>query len=122
MNIIRKLLVASLVTLFSLFLFSAALSGGVNRTVGTSGKVKHILAESGIYDTVLPSVLDQTKQIDTSAGEISLENPQIKAAAQSAFTPQFIQTSTESVIDSVFDWLNGKTATPQFKIDLSGPK
>ncbi|HVO86754.1 MAG TPA: hypothetical protein VMT23_03500 [Candidatus Binatia bacterium] len=122
MQILRRMLLAIVGSLFLLLLFTAAFDEGVVRTVGSPKPVKHILADSGIYSTIIPSLLDQAKQQSSDDGSFSLTNPIVKAAAVQTLSPAFIQKNAETIIDSVYAWLDGKTAEPDFYIDLSTAK
>lgn len=123
MNILRKMLLVILAGLLPLFLWTLAIDVGILKTAGSSAPIKKILSDSGIYGSVVSGVLDQAK---TSGGDqgggVSLTDPAIKQAAENTFTPQFLQTNTEKVLDSIFVWLNGKTPIPDFKIDVTGLK
>jgi hypothetical protein len=46
----------------------------------------------------------------------------LRKAAATTFPPQFIKQNTETIIDSVYRWLDGKTPLPDFYIDLSSQK
>ncbi|HEU5005086.1 MAG TPA: hypothetical protein VFT49_03320 [Candidatus Saccharimonadales bacterium] len=122
MSFIRKSLVASFTSLLTLTLLSLAISIGINHTAGNSANVKKALADSGIYKTIVPNALAQTQSISTSVGNIPLNDPQIKSAAESSLTPTEVQGDADKIIDSIYAWLNGKTQTPNFNISLAGPK
>jgi hypothetical protein len=119
MNILRKMLLVFLAGLLPLFLFTLAIDAGVIKTAGSSAPIKKILADSGIYDSIISGALDQAK---TSGGDqgggVSLTDPAVKQAAENTFTPQFLQQNSEKILDSVFVWLDGKTTVPDFQIDL----
>lgn len=123
MNILRKMVVLFLAGLLSLFLFAFAIDSGIIKTAGSSAPIKKILAGSGIYSSAVSGALDQAK---TSGGDqgggVPLVDPAVKQAAENTFTPQFLQQNSEKVLDSIFVWLNGKTPTPDFRIDLSSLK
>ncbi len=123
MSILRKMLVVFLVGLLPLFLFTLAIDAGIIKTAGSAAPIKKILSDSGIYNSIISSALDQAK---TSGGDqgggVSLTDPAIKQAAENTFTPLFLQQNTEKFLDSVFVWLNGKTALPDFKIDVGSLK
>lgn len=123
MNVLRKILLVFLAGLLPFFLFALAIDVGIIKTAGSSTPIKKVLADSGIYNSVVSGALDQAK---TSGGDegggVSLTDPAIKQAAENTFTPQFLQTNTEKFLDSIFVWLDGKTPVPDFKIDLSSLK
>jgi uncharacterized protein YjeT (DUF2065 family) len=122
MDILKKVGLGILSPLFIFLLFATAFDIGFVHTASHPGTVKRLVAESGIYDSVVPSVLQQTKSIQTSVGTISASDPLIQKAAESAITPQYVKQNTETAIDSVYSWLDGKIAEPNFKIDLSAAK
>jgi hypothetical protein len=122
MDILKKLALGVLSPLFITLLFVTAFDIGFVRTATHAGTVKKLVAESGVYDSVVPSVLQQTKSIQTSVGTISVSDPLIEKAANQAITPQYVKQNTETAIDSVYKWLDGEIAQPEFKVDLSGAK
>jgi len=122
MHILRRSLLVFITPLFTLTLFAAALDWGIIKTVGHPASVKKIVAESGIYDTVIPNLLNQSKQITSNVGNIPLSDPSIQQAANQIFSPGYVKQQSETIIDSIYAWLDGKTAQPEFRIDLSGAK
>lgn len=122
MNFVRKSVLVLTTALFIALLFATALDMGVIRVISQPSNIKQILADSGAYNSAVNSVLAQSGKISTSDGSVSLTDPTIRAAANSTFTPQFVRSNTETVIDSIYAWLNGKTTSPNFNIDLSGGK
>lgn len=122
MNFVRKALIVLLAPLLSLLLFATALDFGVVHTAGSPASIKKIIADSDIYKTAVSAALDQAKTASGSGSEVSLTDPAVKATAVTTFTPQFLQTTTENVIDSVYRWLDGKTSVPDFNIDLTPQK
>jgi hypothetical protein len=122
MLVFKRVLLFFVLPLFTLFLFSTATTTNVVRIVGKPAPVEKILADSGIYDTVLTGLLDQSKAVSDSDGSVSLNDPVIKSAAEKTFTPAFIQENTEKVINSVYRWLDGNGTQPDFQIDLSTVK
>jgi hypothetical protein len=122
MGFVRKALLVLLAPLFSVLLFVMALDFGVLRIAGQPAGVKKIVADSGVYQTAVPDALAQAKQISGSSTQIPLTQQAVLDAAGQAFTPQVVQQSTESAIDGIYDWLNGKSPTPDFSIDLTPVK
>src|SRR5665213_3776080 len=107
MDILKKLALGVLSPLFIVLLFATAFDIGFVRTATHPVTVKKLVAESGIYDSVVPSVLQQTKSIQTDVGTISASDPAIQKAANAAISPQFVKQNTETAIDSVYKWLDG---------------
>jgi hypothetical protein len=122
MQFVRKPFLVLAAALLPVLLFATAFDFGVLRVAGSPAPVKKILSDSGIYNSVVSSALDQAQKSTSANGEVTLTDPAIKSAAQESFSPQVVQTSTEKVIDGVYDWLNGKTAQPDFNVDLTNVK
>lgn len=122
MNIAKKLALGILSPLFVFLLLATAFDIGFVRTATQPGTVKKLISESGLYDTLVPNILQQTKNIETPIGNFSTTDPAIQKAATQAVSPQYIQQNAESAIDNVYQWLDGKVEQPTFKFDLSGPK
>jgi hypothetical protein len=122
MQFARKFFLSILGVILPLLLFATAFDFGVLRVAGSPTPVKKILSDSGIYNSVVSSALDQAQKSTDTGGEVSLTDPAIKKAAGDAFNPQVVQGSTEKVIDGLYDWLDGKTTTPDFNVDLTSVK
>jgi hypothetical protein len=122
MDFVRKALLVLLTPILPLLLFATALDFGILRVAGSPAPVKNLLVESGIYNSVVSNALDQAQKSAGDSNTISLENSQVKQAAESSFSPQVVQQSTEKVIDGVYDWLGGKTPQPDFSVNLTSVK
>jgi len=119
MLILKRLIAIVLTPLLILLLFAAAVDYGVVKTIGQPAKVKKLVADSGVYHSIIPNLLNQQKNIQTSVGNIPLSDPVVKQAAEASFSPTLVQTNTEAAIDNIYAWLDGKTPAPTFKIDFS---
>lgn len=119
MQILRKFLVwlAALILPTALFSFGLLLS--LYAVVGRPSPVKSAADNSGIYSVVVDSLLAQSK--DTVSG-IPLNDPAIKKIFEANFTPALMQQTGDHVIDGTYAWLQGKTATPQFNVYLTGAR
>ena len=122
MHFVRKVFLGLAGTALVFFLFVAAIDASLVRVLGSPGPIKHILSASGLYDSAVPSVLDETKTQTGTAADIPLNEAAIITAAKETFSPQFVQTNVEKLIDGTFDWLNGQSAEPDFRLDLSSAK
>lgn len=124
MDTLRKICIAICVPLLSLSLFLVLATTAFNAYFGTPEPLKKTLVASRVYDHIVTSILDtaKNKAEDQSGGEISVDVPQIKTAAEQSFSPEFIQKSSETIIDGVFGWLDGKTTEPKFDIDVSSAR
>ena len=120
MQVLKKIGLGILSPLFIFLLFATAFDIGFIRTATHPATVKKLVDESGIYNSVVPSLLQQQKTIDTNFGSFSTSDPAIQKAANQAVPPQEIKTNAETAIDNVYQWLDGQVAKPTFKIDLTG--
>jgi hypothetical protein len=122
MNMGRRILLVVLTPLFSLLLFALAFNFGLVKTIGDAHSVKNILKDSGIYNSVVPSLLKQAGQINTNAGDIPALDPLVQDAIAKSLPVKDVQGYSENAIDNIYSWLNGETAQPNFNIDLSNYK
>jgi hypothetical protein len=102
----------------ALFLFALMLS--VHLTLDNPATVEQALSKSGIYNIAATSTFEQ--QTGGSEGGIPTSQPAIQAAITQAFPPSMVEQNTNRFITSMFAWIHGSTATPQFSIDLTQAK
>lgn len=123
MPILKKLLYYSTSLVFFVVLLLLPLFFAITVVFGSTGNVTGALKESGVYERYVDLVLDasaknnsddQTKQL--------LENQDIRNIAKQSFTPQLLERSSNDFVQSIYDWLEGKTPEPQFSIDLTTAK
>lgn len=122
MPFLKRILLSMLVPVLPLVLFGIAFSFGFNQAVGSPESVKEILSKSGIYENLIPNVLNNAQKESGGEFDIALTDPRVKEAAEKAFTPAFVEQSSEEIIDGTFAWLNGEAKMPTFNIDLSSAK
>jgi hypothetical protein len=104
-----------------------ALLSGIGFTVFSlvvqPAHLKQWVSSSGIYKTLPGILLDHADQEqETNDLGVSLKNTEVQKAAKQAFSPQFIQNSTEQFIDGTFNWLDGTVAKPDFSINIGAAK
>ena len=118
------------VYLLSLVLFVALLAGvvasSINYSLAKPAKVEAWLNQSGIYNGFIDSVIKQAQQStgdsESSSDGVSLSDVAVQQAAKAAFSPAQLQQYVNTFLDSNYAWLQGKTATPSFVIDLTAAK
>lgn len=122
---VRKGLVHLLSLLLFVCLIGAAVATSINVNLSHPDKIKTWLNQSGVYDHFVAEAIAQAQK---SAGDkpdngpVSLSDSAVRQAAESSFSPQLLQHSVNTVLDSNYAWLQGKTATPNFTIDLRSAK
>lgn len=129
MNFAKRALLFLATALFGTFLFSLVAATTFTQTAAKPDKLKGWLVESDVYNRLVPAMMEKLqedaakRQSAEQAGEVSREDsidfnrPEVQGIVQKALNPQFIQTSTEQVIDSVYRWLNGEVKKPDFAIN-----
>lgn len=112
-----------------LVLFMLAYSLVFATVTANPDKIKQLLDDSGIYENITPVFYDEIARPQatpegqsTGPAELPLQDAAVKDAALKAFSPDYIKTSVESIIDGTYKWLDGQTPQPVFSVDLAGPK
>jgi hypothetical protein len=118
MQNLRRGVVVLLIPLLSLFLFAFAVNLGVVKIITHPATIKKILNDSGLYNSLVGNLLDQSKSITSGDTTIPLTNPAIRAAANKAIPSDYVKQNTENFIDSVYAWLEGETQTPDFSVNI----
>jgi hypothetical protein len=122
MNFLRRLSLALCAALFSLSIFLFATFVSIYYVFDSPKPIESALQQSGMYDSVVKNVVQKQSQRpenDINASSIPLNNEGVSAAIQSAIPPATVRANTEKAINSIYDWVHGKTKTPDFRIDLS---
>jgi hypothetical protein len=125
MHILRRLGSRLAWSFFLILLFLFVLLSGIVLVVGNPAKVKGIIRRSGVYQSVIGSVLQQSQQTNgggSPIGSVPLDRPEVQAALRRAFPPVLLQTQSEAAIDSTYRWLEGKTPALDIRIDLTEAK
>lgn len=94
----------------------------ISSVFSTPTNIDTALKEGGVYDSVVPLVLEEAgkKNNDPTSQQI-LADQGFKDAIVSSVEPSDIQAASQSAIGGIFAWLQGKTDQPEFTIDLSKP-
>jgi len=87
---------------------------------GDSSKLKNSVAESGIYDKFVTSIIEENiKQQTSNSNSIPLDDPRVQEIIYSVFNPRVLQTSAELVIDGAYTWLEVEDVELSFIIDFT---
>lgn len=114
-------------SLLFVVLLGLATTTALNLSFSKPDKLETWLGQSDLYDHLVSTVLQQTPQTVTTtvAGRTVTITPGaqiIQSAAKSSFSPQLVQSDVNSVVESNYDWLEGKTTTPSFTVDFTAAK
>jgi hypothetical protein len=123
----------SLVSLFSLLallaLFAGVVAGSLNAAFSKPDKIETWIDQSQVYDnfvaTSISQAFKQTGGDQSPASQsttLNSQDPIVQQAIKASFSKQLIQQSVNNFLDGNYAWLQGKTDTPQFRIDLTAPK
>lgn len=129
----------SVILFISLLGFALSVSAGV--AVTHPQKIKSWLNQSNVYGAFVTDAINQAKQSagdgsgsssnsDSSDGassslnssSVSLSDAAVQQIARSTFSSKTLQSDVDTFVNSNYDWLKGKTNTPNFKIDLTSAK
>ena len=105
--------------LFSLSLFGLLVTLSF-RLLVTPANTKKWVEKSQAYQTLPDALRSQASITDQTQQDYNSEL--VTQATRTALTPDFLKDSGELIIDGTFAWLEGKTATPEFAIDLQPAK
>lgn len=124
MQFIRKTTLGLAASLLFTLLFVFGLAFSAQRVLGTPGSLKHALKASGLYESGVGDALNQAQKDQPSGqGEgIPIDRPEVQNVIKQAASPQFLQTQTEQALDSVYAWMQGKSAHLTFSVDLTEVK
>jgi len=112
----------SLILLGSLMGMALATSAQVSLT--HPNKTEQWLSQSNLYPNLATIITNQAQTAieNNVTGGGSISKTVVQQAAQSAFPQSLLRQSVQTFLNSNYAWLEGKTKTPDFKIDLSGVK
>jgi len=116
MNILRRLGLSLVVLIFSLSISLFALFVGLYSLLSNPQPIKDALRSSGIYTNLVQNVLEQQA---TSSPSYMSTDPTIQTALTQAMPPTFLENTANNFLDGIYDWIEGKTESPRFSVDLS---
>lgn len=119
MNAARRFAVAFCASLLGLSLLVLPWAHVATETIRDRDTVKNWLDKSGFYEKVVLGLLESA---ESSEGNVPVDDPQVVAIAQEAFSPAYLKENTEKILDGTFAWLEGDTEAPEFTLDISDAK
>lgn len=116
----KKLLSGLLILVFttSVFIFILVTSLVI---LFRPNNIKEWVQESGVYATLSSTIINQGIQQQT-ATNISFDDPAVQSSIKLALSPKFIESSSETIIDSLFTWLDGSSEKLAFTISTDPVK
>jgi hypothetical protein len=123
MNFIKSSLVGLLASVLTVTLLIFGITFGLHQVFGTPTAVKHALKDSGFYTKVVTLALDKAqKEQATGQQAIPIDRQEVEQKIQKSISPAYLQSQTEKTLDSVYDWLHGKSPTLNFAINAGDTK
>lgn len=113
----RRFAVRSLATLFGTCALLFATLIAFNAVFGTPEPLKQALDSSHVYDALGSSLTSS----GGPNGQQLADTPEVQQATKQAVDSKTAKKTIEQFVDGTYHWLNGKTAQPDFRIDLTGP-
>jgi hypothetical protein len=110
------------------FLIFLLVSGGllpvaVSRVVTNREQVKVIVSSKSTYDaitkTLIKGGLDKAQQDSASSNQQNIDNEALKQIIEKYLGAQSYNRIVTSIVDSTYDWLEGKTDQPKFNISFA---
>ena len=87
---------------------------------GNSSDLKNSIAESGVYESFVPTIISANIEQQTSeSSSIPLEDKEIQKIINEVFNPGLLQLSADNVVDGIYSWLDGTSDNLKFNIDFT---
>ena len=124
MKWVRQIFVYLLSIVLFFSLVSIAFATSIQTGLTHQNKIENWLSQSNLYSSLETTIADQAQsaiQNNVPAG-ITVSQTAAQQATQAVFPQASLQQSVQTIVNSNYAWLEGKTATPNFTIDLSRAK
>ncbi len=118
MKLLRRPLLFVSTSLLRTVLFVGIPLMGLILYFGNANFLESTLKGSGAYEKLVPAVA-QTLGASSGQGGIPFNDPGVEQILNNGFPAPVIEANTNRVIDGLYNWLEGKTPTPQFHVDLT---
>lgn len=86
---------------------------------GNADYLESTLKSAHAYDSFVPAVTESLASSSQGDQGIPFTDPGVRQIISNGLPPQVLETSSDKVIDSMYDWLEGKSPEPKFTIDLT---
>lgn len=106
-------------TLFRLSMYFGAFVFSFFAVFGSPEAVKQAFISTDAYERFVPAVIEDSAQNGKGNSSIALDDPEVTSIISESFDPFTLQFYTEAIINSSYDWLNGRQEHPDFIVDFS---
>ena len=124
MKWVRRIFVFLFSIVLLVSLVGIALATSAQVSLAHPNKIESWLDQSSLYSGISTTIANKAQSSieNNVTGGVSISKTVIQQAAESAFPQSLLKQSVQTFLNSNYDWLEGKTTTPNFNIDLSGAK
>ncbi|HVA11202.1 MAG TPA: hypothetical protein VNG32_03460, partial [Candidatus Dormibacteraeota bacterium] len=124
MKWVRRIFVFLFSIVLLVSLIGEALTISAQVSLAHPNKIEGWLDQSNLYSGISTTIANKAQNSieNNVTGGVSINKTVVQQAAQSAFPQSLLKQSVQTFLNSNYDWLEGKTAAPNFTIDLSGAK
>jgi len=121
MNILQRVGRWVVNALFHISLFATISVISVVVVFGSSKGPERALQTSGVYSRFVDTVIDESKASNQNSS-LHLDDPAIRKLVNQSFPASLMQASSETAINGIYDWLEGKHQAISFIVDLRPAK
>lgn len=93
----------------------------ISNVFSNPDNVDQVLEDGGVYKNFVDLALLNVEERGDENTKKILADDKVQEIIKSSVNPSDIQDSSKSVISGVYAWLEGKTAQPEFEINLAKP-
>ena len=123
MTILRKLSIGLCALFLSFTLFALAWASIGQATIHNRQTVKGWFDKSGFYTRIVDIVLNKVEETSVKQGKpLPIDDPALQTSVKQAFSPEFLRSSVNTVLDSSYSWLGGSAKDLDFTVDLTQAK
>ncbi|MBC7581290.1 hypothetical protein H7097_00290 [Aeromicrobium sp.] len=119
MKRLRRPLLFTTTTLFRASLFLGIPLMGFILYFGRADYLESTLRDAHAYDSFVPAITETLSGGNKGGQGIPFTDPGVRQIISNGLPPQVLEDSSNKVIDGMYDWLEGTTPQPTFRIDLT---
>lgn len=112
-----------LIGLLSFLLFITVTNGlalaAIARVATNREQVKLVLANKAVYSAATKALLNTQQSSSAESTEQNVDTEALQKIIDKYFTTETFNKAVNGVIDSTYDWLEGKTQQPKFNITFA---
>jgi len=119
MTLLRRPLLFTATSLLRTALFIGIPLMGFIIYFGRADFLESTLKNAHAYDSFVPAVTESLASVSKGDQGIPFTDPGVRQIISNGLPPDVLEDSTDKVVNGVYDWLEGKTPQPTFRIDLT---